>query len=43
MLTEFFKSGPDGTNSARNLILPAPVRFTPPFAKPSSQAIYKSP
>jgi hypothetical protein len=43
MLTEYFKPGPDGTNSVNTVILPVPVGFTPPSAKPSSQAIYKSP
>jgi hypothetical protein len=42
MLTEFFKPGPDGTNSLRTVIVPAPVGFTPPSVTPSSQAIYKS-
>jgi hypothetical protein len=43
MLTEYFKPGPDGTNSGSGsgLILPVAVGFTPPSAKPSSQATYK--
>lgn len=44
MLTEFFKPGSNETNSANTtVVLPAPVGFTPPLAKPSSQAIYRSP
>jgi hypothetical protein len=43
MLTEFFKPGLEGTDSARTLVLPAPVWFTPPLATPSSQAIYNRP
>jgi len=42
MLTEYFKPGPETTNSANTLILSAPIGFTPPLAKPSSQAIYKN-
>jgi hypothetical protein len=43
MLTEYFKPGPDGTNSANNAILPVAVGFTPPSAKSSSRATYNSP
>lgn len=43
MLTEYFKPGPDGTNSANTVILPVAVGFTPPSAKPSSRATYNSP
>jgi len=47
MLTEYFKPGPEGTNSGNSansgnaVILPVAVGFTPPSAKPSSQATYK--
>lgn len=47
MLTEFFKSGQNGTNSPGTVVAPAPVApvapvgFTPPSMTPSSQAIYK--
>ena len=43
MLTEYFKPGPDGTNSATTVILPVAVGFTPPSAKPTSRATYNSP
>jgi hypothetical protein len=43
MLTEYFKPGPNGTNSATTLILPVAVGFTPPSAKPYSRATYNSP
>jgi hypothetical protein len=43
MLTEFFKPGLEGTNSATPAIVPEPVWFTPPLATPSSQAIYNRP
>jgi hypothetical protein len=41
MLTEYFKPGPDGTNSPNTVIVPVPVGFTPPLATPSSKATYK--
>lgn len=41
MLTELFKPGPGATNSDNALVLPA-VGFTPPGARPSSQATYKA-
>ena len=43
MLTEFFKPVTDGTNSPGTVIVPVPVGFTPPSAKPSSRATYNSP
>jgi len=43
MLTEYFQPGSEGTNSATTAPLPAPVGFTPPLVKPSSQATYRSP
>ncbi len=44
MLTEYFKPVADGTNADSNAAVPvAPVRFTPPVAKPSSRATYSTP
>jgi hypothetical protein len=44
MLSEFFKPGADGTNSASPVVLPVgPVGFTPPSVRPSSRATYNRP